>query len=683
MPEASAPPLMTFHTTLGDTALRFRALSATEALGRPYEFVVQADSDDTDVALADLLGTPAAASVQLPDGSRRYFHGLVASAGLEGASGKRCAWWFVLRPWLWLLTRRVDTRIFQNKTVDAILKQVFEAYDPDVVFELAGSYPAYEYCVQYRETDFNFVARLMEQEGLYYYFRHEAARHTLVVVDKMSAHAAYPGYASIAFRDSADASTELESIDRWRTSLEVQSGKVTLKDYDFTRPDTLLVSGHPSSRAGAKPAYEQYDPPGDYKIQSEGDRYAALRMDVIDARYRNATGAGNARGIAVGHRFTLQDHPVAAQNAEHVVVSTRIDARHGGYETGQGTAHFHCDFTALVAADIFRSQRDTPKPTVPGPQTAVVVGTAGNEIDTDEHGRVKVQFHWDRLGKKDEKSSCWVRVSHPLAGKGFGMIALPRIGQEVVVDFLEGDPDRPLVTGRVYNAVQTVPYALPANKTVATLKTRSTMDGAAANFNELRFEDKKGSEYVWFQAEKDFYQYVKNDAWLVVDHDQRRLVKHDLQEEIKNDVQRTIGKDLKDKIAGNQHLDVAGNSASKVEGKYGLKVTGDLVLESAAVVSAKSGADMVQKAGANLGVEAAANVHIKGGANVVIEAGAMLTLKCGGGSVVIGPANVAITGAMVMINSGGGGGSGSGASPKTPEAAVAAEVPTAPTDPLA
>ena len=342
MPDASAPSLMTFHTVLGDTALRFRGLSAVEELGRPYEFVVQADSDAVDVVLADLLGTPAAVSVQLPDDSRRYFHGLVASAGLDGASGKRCAWRLVLRPWLWLLTRRVDTRIFQGKSVDAILTQVFDAYAHDVAFELSGSYPAFEYCVQYRETDFNFVSRLMEQEGLYYYFRHTGQRHTLVVVDKMSAHAAYPGYASIAFRDSADAATDLESIDQWRTRLEVQPGKVTLRDYDFTRPDTLLESAHPSSRQGAKPAFEHYDPPGDYPDQAQGDRYAGLRMDELDARHRQATGAGNARGIAVGHRFTLQDHPLAAQNAEHVVVSTRIDARHSGYESGQGVVQFGC-----------------------------------------------------------------------------------------------------------------------------------------------------------------------------------------------------------------------------------------------------------------------------------------------------------------------------------------------------
>ncbi len=669
-------------TSLGAKRLRLHSLSAAEEMGRLYEFNVVALADDAGVDVAALLGSRATVAVELPDGSLRHFSGLVAAAGLDGDIGRQVAFRLQIRPWLWWLTRRSDTRIFQNKSVEEILKQVFDAYEHDVAFELSGSLPKLDYCVQYRETDFNFVSRLMENEGVYYYFRHASQQHTLVVVNKMSAHTALPGFAQVPFRALANTAPDTGSINQWRTSLEVQPGKVTLDDYDFTAPDTALKAEHASTLRGAKPALEHYDPPGDYRVKADGDRYAALRMEEIEARHRRANGNATARGIAVGHRFTLIDHPVTAQNIDHVVVASRIEARQSGYESGQAESHFSCSFTAMVADDVFRPQRLTPKPTVPGPQTARVVGPSGEEIHTDEYGRVKLQFHWDRIGKKDENSSCWVRVSQPLAGKAFGMVALPRIGQEVVVDFLEGDPDRPLVTGRVYNAVQTVPYKLPDNKTVATLKSRSSKDGAAANFNELRFEDKKGSEYIWFQAEKDFYQYVKNDAHLKIDHDQTRIVGHDLKEEIKNEVHRTIGKDLFDKVAGNQHLDLAGDSASKVAGKYGLKVSGELVLETAAALSAKSGADMVQKVGANLGVDAAANVHIKGGANVVIEAGAMLTLKCGGASVVIGPANVSITGAMVLINSGGGAGSGSGASPKTPAAVTAAAVPKVQKDPL-
>ncbi len=672
---------LTLSTALGDDLL-VESLSANEELGRPFEFEVGVLSE-VDVALTDLLGTPATVSLELPDDRKRHFAGLVAAATLEGGKGRLSSYRLTLRPWLWLLTRRSDTRIFQEMSAEKILKQVFAAYEHTVEFVLQDTYRNYEYCVQYRETDFNFVSRLMEQEGMYYYFRHAAGGHTLVIVDKIGVHAPHAGYESIQFNDVGSVHHDRDVIDQWRMRLEVQSGAVILNDYDFKKPSLALKAEHVSQLPGAVTEYELYDPPGDYLLKADGERYATLRMEEIDARHLRIQGSGNARGIAVGHRFKLTEHPVAKQNAEYLAISTHIDARHGGYDSGSESEHYACSFTAMPTRQAFRAPRVTPKPTVPGPQTAVVVGPSGDEIYTDEFGRVKVQFHWDRLGKNDEKSSCWVRVSHPLAGKAFGMVALPRIGQEVVVDFLEGDPDRPLIVGRVYNGEQTVPYKLPDNKTVASFKSRSSLGGGAGNFNELRFEDKKGSEHIYFQAEKDFYQYVKQDAHLMVDRDQTRIVKRDLTEEIKNDVQRTVGKDVKDKIAGNLHLDLTGDSASKVAGKYGLKVTGDLVLESAAAISAKSGADMVQKVGANLGVEAAANVHIKGGANVVIEAGAMLTLKCGGGSIVIGPANVAITGAMVMINSGGGAGSGSGASPKPPAAAEAAQAPEEPKDPLA
>jgi len=341
-----------------------------------------------------------------------------------------------------------------------------------------------------------------------------------------------------------------------------------------------------------------------------------------------------------------------------------------------------CEFTAYDANHTHRPPRTAPKPTVAGPQTAIVVGKAGEEIWTDKHGRVKVQFHWDRQGQKNENSSCWVRVSQPWAGQGFGMISLPRIGHEVVVDFLEGDPDQPLITGRVYNGTNTPPYALPDHATVSTLKSRSSKSGAAANANELRFEDKKGSEYVWFQAEKDYYQYVKHDSHTVVDNDVTRTIKKNLAEEIKENVQLLVGKDRKEQIKGKAHLTVDGDRAIAVKGKQDTKVSNDLVFESGAVISLKSGADSHAKVGANLGIDAAANVHIKGGANVVIEAGAMLTLKCGGSSIVLGP-TLSITGSMVLINSGGAPGAGSGASPKSPAAPEAPQPPEVPADPIA
>ena len=417
MPDAPQQ-LMTLSTALGAGVLKFRSLQASEELGRLFEFNVGALSENRTVDFADLLGTPACVHVELPDGSRRHFNGIVTSAGVDAAAGRLFGYSLTLRPWLWLLTRRADTRIFQNLALPDILKKVFEPYAGEVKFELSASYPSYEYCVQYRETDFNFVSRLMEQEGIYYYFRHAESAHTLVLVDKMSAHEPYPGHADVLYAASHDGMLDTDAVTDWRTSHEVQPGKVTLNDYNFTTPATTLLAESASTRKTAKAQYEHYDPPGEYPDKAAGERYAGLRMEEIEARFMRAVGAGNVRGIAVGHRFTLKEHPRAAENAEHVVVSTRIDASLAGYESGNLQTYFHCGFSAIGAGEVFRSQRETPKPTVAGPQTAVVVGKAGEEIDTDEYGRVKVQFHWDRLGKKDEKSSCWVRVSHPLRGQG-------------------------------------------------------------------------------------------------------------------------------------------------------------------------------------------------------------------------------------------------------------------------
>jgi type VI secretion system secreted protein VgrG len=677
---ADSTALMTLSTTLGPDALRFRSLSATEEMGRLFEFQVTAVSDD-EVNLDALLGTPASVAVELPDESRRHFHGIIASAGLDGASGKRATYRLVLRPWLWLLTRRSDTRIFQNKTPLDVIKAVLEPYAGDVSYDV-GTLPTYEYCVQYRETDFNFVSRLMEQEGLYYYFKHDAGKHTLVVVDKMSAHAAFPGHDKILFRESLDGLLGVEAITEWRTRREIQPGKVTLNDFDFVNPQTALLAEKTSTRDGASTQMETYDPPGDYLTKSAGDRYAGLRVEEHDARFLRASGSGLVRGIATGCRFKLDEHPRNGENIAYVVLSTHIDAGFSGYEAGEGDSHFACRFEALRASDVFRPARITPKPMVPGPQTAIVVGKSGDEITTDEHGRVKVQFHWDRLGKKNENSSCWVRVSHPWAGKGWGMVALPRIGQEVVVDFLEGDPDHPLITGRVYNGENKPPYLLPDHATVSGIRSRSSKAGSDTDFNELRFEDNKGSEYIWFQAQKNYYQYVKNDSFTVIDNDQFRVVKKNLKEEIQENVQLLIGRDRKEQVKGKDNLTVDGNRAIEVKGKQDTKTGADLVFESGAVISLKSGADTHAKVGANLGVEAAANVHIKGGANVVIEAGAMLTLKCGGSSIVLGP-TLSITGSMVLINSGGAPGAGSGASPKSPTAPEAPEAPEPPADPLA
>jgi type VI secretion system secreted protein VgrG len=655
--------LMTLTSTAGKDLL-IKQLSASEGLGQLFEFNVQAVSDNASLEPEDLLGKPACVALELASGDKRYFHGLVCAMGTDDAHDKRAGYRLVLRPWLWLLTRRSDTRVFQGQTMEQILKKVFEPFKPDVEFKLVGALPTYEYCVQYRETDFNFVSRLLQQEGAYYYFVHEAAKHTLVIVNAPSAHKPSAHQSTFEFRASVDGQLNIEPITRWTAHKEIQAGQVVMRDYDFEKPQLTLQVQTKAPRKSASSLLEIYDYPGSYPDTSAGDRYAKIRMEEQQAGFMRVRGQGPVRALACGHRFTLVDHPRADQNKDHVVLSTQIDCTLSGYESGSGQTSFNCSFTALDASETFRPPRIAPKPVVAGLHTAVVVGPSGQEIHTDAHGRIKVQFHWDRLGKKDEKSSCWVRVSTPWAGQNWGMIALPRIGQEVVVDFLEGDPDRPMVIGSVYNGEQKPPYLLPDHATVSTSKSRSSQQGGASNFNELRFEDKKGSEYVWLQAEKDFHQLVKNDATLQVDGNQQRLVALDLTEKIDGDVKVKIGKD----------------SSQDVTGSHSVKTAKDAMLQAAQSVSQKAGTQIDIKAGTSFAAVAGTNVHIKGGANVVVEAGVMLTLKAGASTIVLGPSGVMVVGSMVMINSGGSGGSGEGASPK---AAASVTAPEKKADPLA
>lgn len=632
-----------------ESELLFKSMSATEELGRLFEFDIEALSPSADITPEDLLGKAVSVALELDGEQTRHFHGRVCAMGTSGTESRMFGYRLILRPWLWLMTRRTDTRIFQDVTVVDILKKVFEPFEPEYQFQLQGNFPKYDYCVQYRETDFNFASRLMEQEGIYYYFTHTADKHTMVLVNSPSAHESNPWQETFQFRDSIDGHLEFEAVTQWQTTKEIQSGKVVLRDYDFESPAVSLQTQAAATRPKAFDLLEHYDYPGNYVRKPVGERYSKLRIEELQSRYSRVHASGALRGMACGTRFALQGHPRADQNRDHLVLSTRMQMAYSGYESGPDRTYCLCQFTAMDGDELYRPERITPKPLVAGVHTAVVVGPAGDEIYTDAHGRVKVQFHWDRLGKKDAKSSCWVRVSSPWAGQNWGMIALPRIGQEVIVDFLEGDPDRPIVTGRVYNGSQKPPYALPDNATVSTARSRSSKGGAASNANELRFEDKKGQEYVWLQAEKDFHQLVKNNATLYVAGNQDSVIGNDLTEKIGGHVKRRIAKDC----------------ITEVDGSQSLKVTKDIITDSLSI-SHKAGTTLDVKAGTDVAVEAGLQMHVKAGMTLVIEAGMMLTLKAAGGSVVIGPAGVTIDGPLVMINCGGSPGSGNGAKPKDP-----------------
>ena len=683
MAQKFKPIQMALKTSAGD-ALRFMSMAATEEMSRLFEYQIVGVSDNNALSADDFLGKPVAVSINLGDGATRWFNGLVTSFGIEGGNLRHSSYRLTARPWLWLLTRSADVRIFQEKSALDIIKEVFAEYTGSVQDKTTGSYKPRTYCVQYRETDFNFVSRLMEEEGIFYWFDHSDSKHDLVLADDAGAHKAMPGFEKAPFRVDQQALGEQAVISEWRMRHEIQPGKVTLRDYDFEKPSSDLTADREGSgRTHAEAKHEVYDYPGRYTVKGDGADIAAIRLDEASARFGRFTGQGNTPGLVVGGKFSLTDHPRADQNDAYVVLSTQIDLKQADYFTGDETdTGFLCRFSVQRFDAPYRPARTTRKPAVAGPQTAVVVGTGDpGDIFTDKYGRVKVQFHWDRLGKKDNTSSCWMRVASPWAGNGFGMIALPRLGQEVVVDFLEGDPDQPLITGRVHNATQLPPYPLPDNASVSTVKSRS-IKGATDAFNELRFEDKAGEEYVLFHAQKDRLEFVEETLRSLISKDEHRSVKKNRKEKVEGEYHLTVTKGVKQKFDDKWSVETAKDMLLKSGAVFSLKTGKDITGESGAAISLKSSTAMHLKIGTNLGADAGQNVHIKAGMNVVIEGGMQISIKAGGSSIVLGPDGVSITGAMVKINSGGSPGSGSGASPVAPTDPEAPEAPELPEDPL-
>ncbi|HEX8593002.1 MAG TPA: type VI secretion system tip protein TssI/VgrG [Pseudomonas sp.] len=528
-------PIVT--TALGTDSLLFHAMTGSEELGRLSEFRVQLLSKTGDISPAALLGEPLTVALTLVEGTR-WFNGIVTRFTSTGWEGDYVSYEAVVHPWLWLLKRSSTCQIFQDLTVLEIVKQVCtkEIYAGVSLLSaelLSGVYPKLPYCVQYRETDFDFVCRLLEDAGIYFFFTHEADKHTLVLADSYGAHQPITGYQSLKFAGSMHTNAlDEESIGEWAVSGEIQSGCYALTDYDYEKASAssnggLLSKALIPSGFGA-PDFELFDYPGNYTSAETGNALALARMERAHGQSVVVKARSNARGLFCGGLFTLSEHPREDQNLGYLITGAQYELYTSRYASGvEGSdVGFDCSFTAIGKDHAYRPQCAIAKPVVQGPQTALVVGKSAEgsdeEIWTDALGRIKVQFHWDRLGVSDEASSCWVRVAQTWAGKGWGAIFIPRVGMEVVVSFLEGNPDRPLVTGCVYNSDALPPYELPAFNTQSGIKTRSSPK--SEGFNELRFEDKAGEEEVFMHAEKDFNRVVKNDDTLTVTGDQKITV---------------------------------------------------------------------------------------------------------------------------------------------------------------
>ncbi len=678
-----------------DDEIHVVGVRGTEQLSGLYQFDLELACENHELDFASVINQGALLMIDGQD-EPRLVHAMV-NRFEQGDQGIRFTTYYVtLVPKLWYLLHRHNCRIFQEMNVEEIIeKTLTEAgfSSDDFRFVLTQSYDRREYCVQYRESELNFISRLMEEEGITYFFEHSEDGHTLVMTDDTSTFARIGGDDVVIFEPPTGMVTTQEHIYRYRYTEEVRPGAVRYRDYNFKKPGLNLQS---EFEADVSTELELYDYPGIYTAPELGATRAQVRLEELQVGRKTGRGESDCVRLIPGYRFDFDEHPRETFNQPYLLTEVTQTGRQPAV-LGEGAStevpSYNNSFVCIPINVPYRPARIARRPVVEGAQTAIVVGPKGEEIYTDEHGRVKVQFHWDREGESNEQSSCWIRTSSAWAGAGWGAISIPRVGQEVIVDFLEGDPDRPIITGRVYHGTNRPPYALPDEKTKSTLKSNSSKGGEG--FNEIRLEDKKDEEQIFVHAERnqdvrvkhnarewignDRHLIIKNKQFEKVEADQHFLTEGDQYQKVDGDVNLQIGGDQISEVAGSQHLTVNGDQMTEVVGSYNLGITGNHNEETSQKRSIEASMDIHEKAGMNFAVEAGMGVHIKGGMNVVIEAGMSVTLKAGGGFITVGPAGVAISGTPILINSGGAAGSGSGSSPSAP---AAPEKPTAPEDAL-
>lgn len=560
------------QTPLGPDALIFTHLAGRDEISRCFAFTVGFVGRDPDIDPLKMLGQPI--SVEGEDEPKRWFSGLVSEFRLTRIEDRLAYYEAVMRPWLWFLSHTTDCRIFQNMTAVEIIEDVFSRHSLGKWEKrLQASYPPREYCVQFDESDLDFVQRLMEHEGIFYFFEYGEGEHKLVLCDAMSLLKPAPKYETVPYHFEGEGTRrDVEYITEWIPGSAVRPGAYAHTDFDFKKPgaDLMSLSSQPFGHAEA--GGENYRQPGAHLETGRGEAVAAIRREELQAPHRRVRAAGAVRGLFSGCTFKLEDFPRDDQNEEYLVLSADYRLIDPGYHTGVETKGetFRVLLELAPMALPYRPPRLTRQPVMRGPQTATVVGPSGEEIFTDEYARVKVQFHWDRLGKKDQNSSCFVRVSQTWAGGGWGFIQIPRIGQEVIVDFIEGDPDRPIITGRVYNAAQMPPYGLPGSATQSGWKSNSSKGGGG--YNELMFEDKAGSELVNFQAQKDHNLLIKNDRTKLVQHDQSDRIDHDAKHSVGHDLDEDVGNNKTVKVGVDQKTDIGHNDTETVGNNRSLKV---------------------------------------------------------------------------------------------------------------
>ena len=616
---------------LPDNTFAVASFKLDEGLNRPFNLHLEVASQQPDIDFGAVLDQPCELMVWYNGELQRRVCGVVSEFAQGDSGFRRTRYSLQVKPALWRLGLRQNSRIFQAQKPDEILSILLQEHGiTDYAFALKNEHAQREYCVQYRETDLDFVNRLAAEEGLFYFFEFEQGKQRIVFADDAAALTQGP---ELFFNLGNRSLEQGPYVRQFHYRESVRTSEVELKDYSFKTP----AYGLSHNKQGAelehqRDTYQHFDYPGRYKQDASGKAFAQHRLDALRNDAVAGSGKSNSAALLPGQHFLLTEHPNGSLNTDWQVVQIR----HTGEQPqaleedgGSGPTVYHNEFGVVKASTTWRARIGSPeaphKPMVDGPQIAIVVGPDGEEIYCDEHGRVKLQFPWDRYGSSNDQSSCWVRVSQGWAGGQYGMMAIPRIGHEVIVSFLEGDPDQPIVTGRTYHATNRPPYELPANKTRTVLRTETHQ---GEGFNELRFEDQAGQEEIYLHGQKDLNVLIQNDAAWHIKHDQHTDI----------DNERVT------RIKANDHLTVEGEKRDHIKAGYSLTVD----------------ASLHQKLGQSLLVEAGQEVHIHVGDKMVLEAGSEITLKGSSSFVKVDPSGIKLVGPAIKLNAGGSPGEGTG-----------------------
>lgn len=594
--------LLSIESPLGKDELLLVSCSGSEYISDIFEYQLDLLSSNLDIKPQDIVGKQVTIKINTPE--VRYINGHINSFTLGDISSELDSlrtYNATLIPWLWFLSKRKDCRIFQKKSAVDIIKSVIsDSGYSDYKIQTSGTYLVRDYCVQYNETDYDFIHRLLQEEGISYYFRHTSSTHTLIFTD---ANTGYDICKESNVKYSRGALME-SHINDWSRTYQFSSGKVTTTDYDFETPTKNLEASSPSLVNLAKiKDYEVYTYPGEYINASEGKRLSKNHMEMLEQAYDTVQGSSSCGSFTAGCSFNLNQHESSSEEGKYLLHELHLDATDTNFSSGSsGDSNYSNSFLCVPENIKVRPLHILNKNRMTGPQTAIVVGPKGEEIYLDKFNRIKVQFHWDRLGKNDENSSCWIRVSESFSGKKWGTHFIPRIGQEVIVDFINGDPDKPIISGAVYNGDNTPPYT---SKTQSGIKTHSTLGGGASNYNEFRFDDKKGEEEVYFQAEKDSRRLVKNDEEADIQANQSLKIKDN------RTITVTDGNEDVAISKGKHTLTVKQSSTTKAQ---------KIVLEADQSIELKVGGSSIKMTAAGIVIKST-KVDVKGSAMVVIKGG--------------------------------------------------------------